>query len=68
MGEGTTCNYCNLEAIRARARNSGAVVEMHPATGEMGGTNVYIVPRDRSLDTKKHFVAWMWTISEECAC
>jgi hypothetical protein len=72
MSELTTCNYCNLQGIRCRAKKEKKKVTLIPAMG--GGTDVFVHPkniciRELSLQKRKdYFTAWLMEISDRCVC
>jgi hypothetical protein len=77
MSELTTCNYCNLEAIKADARKKKyCVTLMGLPKSKLGGIEVYVHPKDMPITqlnqkeegTKKYWVAWMWVITDHCVC
>ncbi len=66
MSELTSCNYCNLKRIKARARKEHKKVEIKFASYEgieeykaMGGVDVF-------LDGKE--VAWFMELPDHCCC
>lgn len=62
MSDLTFCNYCNMEAIKARAKKVDRKVEVRPAKEDvcyLGGTDVFV-------DGK--FVAWFMTLPDYCCC
>jgi len=67
MSELTSCNYCSLRAIKARAKKEGKKVKVKPATyeGELrkfafqGGVDIFV-------DGKK--VAWFMELPNHCCC
>ena len=67
MSELTTCNYCTLQNIRARARKNGLQVTIE-------GSNCYVHPRWVKLDRlnkdekEPYFVAWFMELTDHCVC
>ncbi|HET7110147.1 MAG TPA: hypothetical protein VFI41_04705 [Gemmatimonadales bacterium] len=62
MSELTTCNYCTLQRITARAAEDGATVETLPATGDMEGW-VEVRRSDRPDP-----VGWFLELGDHCGC
>jgi hypothetical protein len=64
VSEATSCNYCSLKNIKARARRDGKQVVVRWNT-------VYVKPRGEVLDTSEnspHFAAWFMELTGYCAC
>jgi hypothetical protein len=74
MSELTTCNYCNLNHIKDDAKRNKQKVTVVPAKGKLGGFDVYVHPRGIVIEfltkreSKPYWVAWMWEITDHCAC
>ena len=78
MSELTTCNYCNLEAIKARARKEKQCVTLLGLPhSKLGGVEVYVHPKTVNITAlnlddltriKQYWVAWMWAITDHCVC
>ena len=78
MSELTTCNYCNLKRIKARAKKEGNVVTTKP--GWRGGTDVFVHPKavnypkdfkhewDNEEGFNQYFTSWMQKIGKFCEC
>lgn len=71
------CNYCALEDIKRRAKETNKKVTVRDnAKWGMGGVNVYMHPSDVRLsnvieDSKihdKYFVAWFMELPNHCCC
>jgi hypothetical protein len=82
MSELTRCNRCTLGDIERHAKRVGHVVTLVP-NSEIGsgvgrkpragerpliGTTVLVHPPDETADPERHFMAWLWTITEGCVC
>lgn len=65
MSELTTCNYCNLRAIKHRLK-PGETLSLQPAKdmGEFGGTDAVI----RDQDGQEHHAAWFMQLTDSCVC
>lgn len=65
MSELTSCNYCTLRAIEARAKLRGLQV-----TGM--GQHVYVHPsgveKDQLKPDGEYHVAWFMELTESCCC
>jgi hypothetical protein len=67
----TTCNFCSLRSIRARADKDGKIVDVRPADG---GLAVFVrrpevTPDYRSPDDgNTQWVAWFMSLSDGCVC
>lgn len=69
MSELTLCNRCTLRGLEQHAANIGWALHLLPSlSNPLGGTDVLIVPPDEQVDRELHWVAWLWVISEQCAC
>lgn len=70
MSELTRCNHCTLRDIEAHAKQTGRLVTLLPNTGppSMKGTTVLVHGADEAPDEKLHWAAWLWVITEACAC
>lgn len=78
MSELTTCNYCNLKAIKADARKRKQYVTLLGLPhAKLGGIEIYVHPREVTISVvagkdqrkiKKYWVAWMWVITDHCVC
>lgn len=71
------CNYCNMQWIKKTAANVNKSVITREGTGELAGTNVYVVPSGTVIPekiisddefTKKYWVAWFMKLPDHCAC
>lgn len=68
------CNWCNLQQYKRDAKQLSLKITLLPAKRRMGGTEVYMHPKN--IDVKKlkpnerheYFKAWMMEIGERCAC
>lgn len=72
VSELTTCNYCNLNSIKRRAKRDGLVVT---TKAEDGGTAVYVHPPDvkefpRKADGEpnQYWSALLMEITGHCVC
>lgn len=74
MSELTSCNYCNLQAIRIN-KPKGSRVITRP--GSMGWIDVYVVPKGEKLDTARdkkgnhitsQFRASFMVLTDHCVC
>jgi hypothetical protein len=72
-----TCNFCNLRAIKNRAKKTGMKVTVIYSTrmGHLGGKEIYVHPKNMKLglnvsedNHKKYWVSWMMEIPESCTC
>ncbi len=70
-----SCNYCNLQDIKRRAKQKGATVHvLKSSMDSLGGNDVFVVPKGQELDKRqpddggKHWVSWLMEISEVCCC
>ncbi len=69
MSELTSCNYCILQRIKARAKENSDTVHVL-------GQDVYVVPKNEkfiksdpwSKKTSKHHVAWFMELTNYCCC
>jgi hypothetical protein len=72
MSELTQCNYCSLHAIRQRAQREKKKVTINPDVDySLGGTNVYVHPKDVKItkdNHEKYFVSWMMEVGDHCGC
>jgi hypothetical protein len=83
MSELTTCNYCSLREVKARARKEKKKVTMlpgrtfgvkHSETGGMRGIDVYVHPAKinvsklRPDQREKYWDRWFWELSDRCVC
>lgn len=77
MSERTKCNFCDMKWIKKTAANVNKSVIKRMSTGELGGTNVYVVPSGTAIPevivrddefSKKYFVAWFWKLTDHCVC
>lgn len=77
MSQITMCNYCALKHLRAKAEREGSVVTLKRSTElPMGGTDVYLHPKDVSVEDlirsselhDKYFCAWLMEIPDHCVC
>ena len=78
MSELTSCNYCRLQRIKARAKKEGTnVTLLDDAKWGMGGVNVYIHPKEVKIkdisggedgDRKKYFACWFMALGDHCEC
>ena len=67
----TSCNYCKLKAIRARAAESGDEVTLKKerlAPYFLEGVNCYAHKPGEEIDHEKHFVAWFAALPDHCLC
>jgi hypothetical protein len=82
MSELTSCNFCNLNRIKAKAKKEGKKVILK-RSNFMGGTDVFTVPEGTTLpaykepsDTlpngceayQKYHKSWMMEIPRHCCC
>jgi hypothetical protein len=78
MSELTQCNYCSLQAIKARAKHEKKQVTLmagHPWKGGMpNGIDVYVHPRGIQVrqmthhDRRKYWSSWFMELSDHCVC
>ena len=75
MSERTSCNYHNLKRLRKEVKESGNVLISKEATHPNGGTDFFSLTQnenEENLNEKefrdKHFIAWMWEITDHCVC
>lgn len=76
MSELTSCNFCNLRRIRARAKENGQKVTLRP--GWEGGWDVFVHPPDVKIKLKRHWSrssqrveycsTWLMVIPPQCVC
>jgi len=67
MSELTSCNYCNLKRIKARAKNEHKKVKVVPVSyGGKLKTFSYMGGVDVLIDNKK--VAWFMELPDHCCC
>lgn len=74
----TTCNFCKLRNIKARAKAQDMKVTCIKSGGELRGTDVFVHPKDVKIvpsstisDNSQHeeyFVAWLMSIPSQCEC
>ena len=71
------CNYCYMQWIKRTAANVNKGVVTRPGTGELGGTDVYVLPSGVKVPevivsddvfSKKYFVAWFMKLTGHCVC
>jgi hypothetical protein len=72
MSSLTTCNFCNLRQIKARAKSDGKIVTVLQATVVGFDVMVHapyekVVPHEPG-DGNPHWRAWMQAIGTECEC
>lgn len=74
MSELTQCNFCGLEGIKRRAKDTARVVTILPAYHELKGLDVYVHPKDinihllRKPTRQKYWRCWFWAIGSKCEC
>jgi hypothetical protein len=61
MSELTSCNYCTLKRIKARAEKDGNQVIVK-------GQNVYVIPKGRKLTPEDKFTIWFMSLTNHCVC
>jgi len=71
------CNFCTMQWIKETAANVNKSVITRAGTGELKGTEVYVVPSGTVIPetivhddafSKKYFVAWFMKLPDSCAC
>ena len=71
------CNYCTMQQIKRDAKLNYKKVITRDGTGQLGGTDVFVVPQNTSVPEKivndnvfstKYFVAWFMKLPDHCAC
>lgn len=72
------CNYCDLVAIKSRARKEDKqVTVLADAEWGMGGMNIYLHSKDINIknlpggedgDRGKYRVMWCKELPDQCAC
>lgn len=71
------CNFCNMQWIKKTAANVNKSVITRMGKGQLGGTDVYVVPSGTVVPEKiisddefsrKYFVAWFMKLTDYCAC
>ena len=73
MSELTSCNYCTLKRIQARAKREGKKVTLLPSVF-MGGTEVYVHTKHVDIrklsdkDREQHPSSWLMAIPDHCCC
>ena len=68
MSELTPCNYCTYQWF-LRKLNTNEEARLAPCSDELGGTNLYILPKGLEVDLEKQTaVAWFWELTDYCAC
>lgn len=71
MGEGTICNFCSLQRIRARAKKDNFKVTLEHGSIGMGGIDVYVHPKNVEINPKnklqrdKYFASWFMELPEK---
>jgi hypothetical protein len=74
MSELTPCNYCSLNSIRRRAKESGLKVTLRH---NRGGLDVYTHPpeieikekvSDRTDEPNEYWRAWFMVLTDHCVC
>ena len=72
MSELTTCNFCNLRRMKARAKAEGKTVTLLPSS--WGGFDVMVhAPHEQVFqhtpdDGNPQWRAWMQEIGDRCEC
>lgn len=78
MSELTTCNFCLVENIRARAKYTGKKVTIRPALS--GGQDIYVHPATVKIpknhvhqdygeeEADTYWVAWVMRLTDSCCC
>jgi hypothetical protein len=82
MSNLTSCNYCKLKRIKAKAKKENKSIIKRPSNF-MRGTEVFLVPEGFVLPPykepnsklpngcevyQKYCVAWMMKIPDQCCC
>jgi len=73
MSELTLCNFCSLQSIRRRHKQTGARVYQVPRDGWI---EIYVVPKNQKLDSERkkdgepsdQFVASFMALMPSCVC
>jgi hypothetical protein len=78
MSELTQCNYCSLEAIKARAKRDKQAVTLMTGrpvfAGVPAGIDVFVHPRGINIRAvpnvprQKYWVSWFMELSDHCVC
>jgi len=78
MSELTSCNYCSLQRIKARAKSENKkVTVLADSTWGLGGLNVYVHPKGIKIkdliggedgERKKYRVSWFMALGNHCEC
>lgn len=70
-----SCNRCQLNQIRKRAKQEGQQVLTRPAKnfGLGRGLDVFVTPKDLTISRgaavpAQYFSAWFMELTERCAC
>ena len=59
------CNKCVYDSLKRAGHRR---IKRADTEYELGGVNVYLIPKGEKLDTKKHFAAWFMSLPERCEC
>jgi hypothetical protein len=70
------CNHCTYKRFKKEAKAKGEVLTQTPARWGMGGVEVFMHPKDVSMEGvdedderwEKYHVAWFMELTNECAC
>jgi len=75
MSDMTSCNYCTLLRIKARAKKEGKIVTILPDTSSLlGGLNVYVHPKEVKIKDLAEIAretyggVWFWALGDRCGC
>lgn len=68
MSSLTTCNYCDLKALKSRAEREGKILKVTPSDFQLGGKEIYLLPSEETEPTDQHWVTWMLEIPDHCVC
>jgi len=83
MSELTSCNFCNLQAIRRDAKRDKLKIIKRRSISALGGYDIYAVPKTVNIPRTiigctennegdsfhtKYFVGWMMEIGTHCEC
>ena len=78
MSELTSCNYCNFNRIKKKAKElQMTVTKLDNISWDLGGIDIYVHPSNinnkklkdgRDGKYAKYWVSWFWELPTHCCC
>ena len=68
MSELTTCNYCTLKGMKARAKKMNTRIVVAPGKASWGGFDIHELKKKNDKPHDKNFRCWFMGLTDSCVC